>query len=846
MVIDSEGVVRFANVAARALFEGTTRDLVGFHLGVPAILEPVELLLRRGSGMRHVEMRSCEILWEGRPASLASLRDLTAHRLVQQELRKRVAELHCLAELSRVVEIAGQEALAEDQLLDRAVRLLPPAWAFADDAVARIRFEGRTVETGDFASCVAAMCTELRVDGAVAGAIEVGYLGEHPPEDEGAFLAEERKLLDMLAERLGHVLWRMRSAATLREREQRYRLLAENMVDVLWTTNQDLELTYLNPAVRRVMGWAPEELIGTPLADCFEASAFEPLQAAIRRELDEAAGAAGVSLETEILHQDGSRVPVEFQGRVLRDDQGVSTGLQGTVRDLTERLRAQAERESLIASMAHTADSIMITDAEGAIEYVNPAFLRVTGYSRDEVIGENPRILNSGLQDPAFYRDLWETLRGGNTWRGQFVNRRKDGSTFTEDASISPVFDWEGNILRFVAVKRDISARLELEAQLRQSQKMESIGRLAGGVAHDFNNMLGVILGNAELALATLDLSHPSHASLEDIHAAAERAATLTRQLLAFARKQTIQPVVLDLNDTISGMLKLLIRLIGEDIHLVWKPASNLWSVRMDPGQLNQILANLVVNARDAIGGVGEVVLSTGNVGCERLPAVISPGSVAPASGSYVRLTVSDNGSGIAPETLAHIFEPFFTTKDRGQGTGLGLATVYGIVKQNQGYIDIASVPGQGTTFRLYLPRAEDLEALAEDAGAAAPQPPTGSETILLVEDEESLLRLSKHLLESLGYEVLATSDPDEALTLARAHAGRIDLLMTDVVMPRMNGADLRRQLGTELVPRCLFTSGYTTDIMSRRGVGEDEIHFLQKPFDVLQLARKVRQVLDG
>ena len=380
-----------------------------------------------------------------------------------------------------------------------------------------------------------------------------------------------------------------------------------------------------------------------------------------------------------------------------------------------------------------------------------------------------------------------------------------------------------------------------LEAQLRQAQKMEAVGRLAGGVAHDFNNMLAVIAGHADLALEEIDSGSPLHADLLEIQKAAQRSADLTHQLLAFARKQTIAPQVLDLSDTITGMLKMLRRLIGEDIDLLWKPAGSLWRVNMDPAQIDQVLANLVVNARDAIAGVGKITIETGpavfdDTYCETHADVIP--------GSYVLLAVSDNGCGMDPTVLAHLFDPFFTTKPQGQGTGLGLATVYGIVKQNHGFINVYSEPGQGSTFKIYLPRYESAAAdtRVPPVFVAAP---TGIETVLLVEDEAVLLKLSARLLEQLGYTVLAAGSPNQALQQVETYPGSIHLLLTDVIMPDMNGRDLWQRISA-LRPgiKCLFMSGYTANVIAHHGVLDEGVHFLQKPFSKKVLATKLREAL--
>jgi PAS domain S-box-containing protein len=384
--------------------------------------------------------------------------------------------------------------------------------------------------------------------------------------------------------------------------------------------------------------------------------------------------------------------------------------------------------------------------------------------------------------------------------------------------------------------------REKLQGQLIQAQKMESVGRLAGGVAHDFNNMLGVILGYTEFALGKVDVNSDVSRDLKKIQKAAKHSAELTRQLLTFARKQVISPRQLELNDTVESMLSMLRRLIGEDIELAWHPGAHLWPVKMDPAQIDQILANLCINARDAVAGVGRLSMETGNQTFDAAYCRRHPGFVA---GDFVRLTVSDNGCGMDKTTLAHLFEPFFTTKEVGKGTGLGLATVYGIVKQNNGFINVYSEPGQGATFTIYLPRFFSDE----------PVPPSepektshsgGTETILLVEDEPMILEVTTDMLQMLGYSVLAAPAPGEAIRLAQNHAGPIDLLMSDVVMPEMNGRDLAQTV-TGIYPGIglLFMSGYTADVIAHQGVLEDGVAFIQKPFSMAFLAEKVREVLD-
>ncbi len=386
--------------------------------------------------------------------------------------------------------------------------------------------------------------------------------------------------------------------------------------------------------------------------------------------------------------------------------------------------------------------------------------------------------------------------------------------------------------------------RQKLQAQFTQAQKMESVGRLAGGVAHDFNNKLTIINGYAEMAIDMMDPSDPLRETIQEIYTAGKKSADIVRQLLAFARKQTFSPVLLDLNDTISRMLKMLQRLIGENIDLTWHPGNNLWSVKIDPSQVDQVMANLAVNSRDAISDVGKLTIETKNTIVDEDYCKSDPEATP---GQYVMLSVSDSGSGMDRETLENLFEPFFTTKEIGKGTGLGLPTVYGIVKQNNGFINVYSEPGEGTIFKIYLPRHEEQESPAlEHLKEFAEQRPTGSETILLVEDARSVLHMGRVLLEKLGYTVLTAEAPNDALQLAEEYAGRIQLLITDVIMPEMNGRDLAMRINL-LRPeiKTIYISSYTKSVIAHLGVLDNGVHYIQKPFSMQELAVKVREVIE-
>ena len=609
-----------------------------------------------------------------------------------------------------------------------------------------------------------------------------------------------------------------------------------------------LVLTGANPAAEQILGVEHSQLIGKTIDQAFPGLAESELPDRYRN-----AARHGMTWRTEHIDYQEGRITGAFEVVAFQIAPGKMVAI---FNEITDRKRIEAERFEALARFSGFADASQygmgMAELDGRIVYVNSTLVRMLGEtSADNCLGKH---FPTAYYSPSLTRKLQEevmpALTQGGHWQGELELLTVDGRRVPTEENYFVIRDEQGRPRYLADILTDITERKQAQAeqeklqlQLTQAQKMESVGRLAGGVAHDFNNMLGVILGHAELALDQVSPDQPLHSDLQEIQKAAQRSAELTRQLLAFARRQTVIPRVLNLNDTVEGMLKMLHRLIGEDIDLAWMPKADLWAIRMDPAQVDQVLANLCVNARDAIRGVGKVTIETENTYFDEAYCAQHAGFV---DGDYVQLAVSDNGCGMGKDVLDHLFEPFFTTKGAGKGTGLGLAMVYGIVKQNEGFINVYSEPGQGTTFRIYLPRhLGEAEAIREKVDTEAA--PGGHETVLLVEDEPAILKMGRRILEKLGYTVLFASTPSQALALAEKHAGSIHLLITDVVMPEMNGRELASRL-LALYPdmKQLFVSGYTANVIAHHGVLDEGVSFLQKPFAVRSLASMVREVLDA
>ncbi len=633
---------------------------------------------------------------------------------------------------------------------------------------------------------------------------------------------------------------RKKTQELLRQSEETFRALAENSADVIMRFDKALRHLYVNPAVRNLSGMDPASFLGKTHEELgFPEHLCLQWQKAIQQVFT-----SKKHHRAEFLLSNGIWIDWLLMPEFDVDNEVKAVITSG--RDITENKQAEHIMRLVEYGVNHSRDSIFWVDTGTRIIYVNESACRSLGYSREELLS-----LKVSDIDPDFPPESWEPYIEKLCKHGSATHESRQQ---TKDGRFIPV-EITGNYVAFEGMEgcfafvRDISnrklaekERAKLQAQLTQAQKMESVGRLAGGVAHDFNNMLGVISGRAELALKKVDPENPVHRDLTQILNAADRSADITKKLLAFARKQTIEPKVLDLNHTVESMLSMLRRLIGEDITLSWIPAQKLWRVQMDPSQIDQILANLCVNARDAISGVGKLTIETGMTAFDPAYCADHPGFVP---GDFVMLAVSDDGCGMDKDILKNLFEPFFTTKDKSKGTGLGLATVYGIVKQNNGFINVYSEPGRGSTFKIYLPRCYSADEPPDSDHGEKPVP-VGDETILVVEDDPAILEMTRMMLEYNGYQVLSASTPAQAIDLAADYPDRVDLLLTDVVLPEMNGQVLAEKI-SGLYPQlaCLFMSGYTADVIARQGVLDQGVKFIPKPFSIQNLAKKVREVLD-
>jgi two-component system, cell cycle sensor histidine kinase and response regulator CckA len=604
----------------------------------------------------------------------------------------------------------------------------------------------------------------------------------------------------------------------------------------------DYFITDWNPAAERIFGYTKAEALGMGPFDLAPPSfRLEATDILVRIR----SGDMTAHSVNENLTKDGRTIVCEWFNTPLTEG-GHFVGVLCLALDVTARREAESALRLRDRAIQAVAQGILITDPcqhDNPIIYASPGFLRLTGFAAEEVIGRNCRFLQGKDTDPSAIARIRDAVQVEQPCTVELLNYRRDGTAFWNELSISPVRDSVGRLTHFVGVQTDVTGRRSLEEQFRQSQKMDAFGQLAGGVAHDFNNLLTVINGYSEMLIGQLPASSPSRQPLVEIQKAGQRSAGLTRQLLAFSRQQVLAPRVLDLNEVVADTEKMLNRLIGEDVQLATTLDPELWAVRADPGQIEQVLMNLAVNARDAMPRGGQLTIETKNVNLDEAYVQAQSDSRA---GPHVLLSVTDTGKGMPADVKAKIFEPFFTTKAPGKGTGLGLATVYGIVKQSGGHIAVSSEVDVGTTFKVYLARSEPAteETKSRQAVRSSPQ---GTETILVAEDEDGVRGLTRLILVECGYTVLAAANGAEAIRLAARHDGPIHMLITDVVMPGAGGRSVAEELAKQRQGvKVLFVSGYTDDAVLRHGVLREGVNFLQKPYSPAFLAVKVRELLDA
>jgi PAS domain S-box-containing protein len=624
-----------------------------------------------------------------------------------------------------------------------------------------------------------------------------------------------------------------------REIEEKFRSLEEHMLDLIFITDMDGNITYISPAGKFIFGYEPQEMEGRSFKEFCSEEDLQMASDAFQEFLS--TGTPCKNLQFKMKRKDGYLFWGELNGSIFLKD-GVAEGIIGIIRDITDRKLAEEERTRLISAIEQAAEIIVITDKDGEIKYVNPAFESVTGYGIDEIKGQNPRILKSGIQDEIFYKNLWETITSGETWQGRMVNKRKDGSFYTEEATISPVLNETGEIINFVAVKRDITDEIDLEKRLVQAQKMEAIGTLAGGIAHDFNNILCPIMIHSEMAMMELPDDNPVQNSLNQIHQAGERARDLVKQILTFARKGDEERLQIKASLIVKEAVKFLRSTIPTTIDIHYDITAKQDLVLADPTQLNRVVMNLCTNAAHAIGERdGTIEVSLDNE-CFATKSAVEFPELEP--GRYLKLMVKDTGRGIEPELLDKIFEPYFTTKDVDKGTGMGLALVHSIVQGYGGKIKVQSEVGKGTTFHVYLPLAKEKKGTLKERKDTV-QIPRGTERVLLVDDEKCAVDAIAPMLESLGYKVTARTSSVEAFEVFRNRPEDFDLVITDMTMPNMTGKDMAGKIMAirSDIPVILCT-GFSERIDEDSAKVMGIRAFLMKPVLMKEMANTIREIL--
>lgn len=800
---------------------------------------------RRDGSLLLAEVAFSPVRLGDRPVLQAIVRDITEQRRTEQELQRSRAELEEAEALAHLghwsVSLESRRLRLSRQLT--AILDLPAGAEVSDPDHLLAQIEGpdrvhlmqridRTIRYGEQSELT---LRYRRQDGANRWL----YVRIDPRRNSAGVVTDLfGTIVDITAQKSAE--------AALHESMARYRNLVEQIPAVVYARplRSDSPAAFVSPQIELITGFTAEEWLadGDAFAGRVLPEDLERVQQAAQRCQ---AGEGAMNVEYRMRSRDGRTVWVHDQATVLHDHAGQPLCIQGVLMDITARRHSEETLHLLQTALAAAANGVIITDAEGGIQWVNEAIVRLYGYGSEELLGKTPRVLRSPRQDARIYAGLWETIRAGRVWHGDIVNRCKNGQELEEEMTITPVRNPEGVITHFVAIKQDVTDRRKLQRQMLRGQKMECLGRLAGGVAHDFNNLLQTITGCSELLLESMPATGTACQELQEIQQAATRASALTRQLLVFSRRQTMETKSIDLADLLDGMVKMLRRLLGEDIVLEMVVAAALPPVLADHGQLEQVVMNLALNARDAMPRGGGLLVSAAHVDLGTEDAASIPGS---RPGSFIRLRVEDTGTGMPPDVLEHIFEPFFSTKAPEKGTGLGLAVVYGIVQQHGGFMQVASEAGTGSRFDLWLPVAPAGQDAAIGPAEIRLPPVAGhGERILIVEDEARVCRTVVQILRSARYEVVAATTAAEAREQFRLAEGRFALLLVDVVLPDGMGTELADELLLAKPNlKIIFHSGYSDDKSRWAVIQERGFLLLQKPYRREVLLQALEDTLRG
>lgn len=763
-------------------------------------------------------------------------RDVTKRKQAENALQERIKELGCINNISR---LSNEPWMSNEEFVQHAVGLLSSAWRYPEICAARIMLDSEEFKTADFRETEWSQSADILVDREKIGAITICYLEEKPIADEGPFSREERSLINTIADFLGHIIQHRLGEAKIRVSEEKFRIIFDNATDgILLADIENKKFHFANATICRMLGYSQEEIKNMGVMDIHPEKdlpyVIEQFERQSRKEIEAVQNVPVKRKDGSVFYADISTALVEITDKLY---------LVGIFSDITQRkqageeiLKEKAFSEAMLASLPGI---FYLFDHTGRFRRWNRAFETISGYSAEEIAVMSPLDFFTG-DDRTLLEERIEKVfeTGGTEVDAAFVS--KDGRR-TPYYFVGVRFVWDG-VPCCIGMGIDITERKHLQAQLLHAQKMEAVGTLAGGVAHDFNNILNVILGYGTMVMGTLAAGSPAKEDMKEVLCAAERAADLTKRLLIFSRKQVIEVKPIDINELLLSLQKMLVRIIRENIDFHLDLVDRPLIVQADAGQIEQVLINLAVNARDAMQEGGRLTIGTG---LEEIDAEYIATSGYGKPGKYALITVTDTGQGMDAETQKKIFEPFFTTKGVGEGTGLGLAISYGIIKQHGGYIKVYSEPGHGTVFKIYLPFSEEEAALETKTEGAVPVK-GGNETVLVAEDDAILRKLTVIVLESFGYTVISAGDGEEAIAKFMENRDRINLVVLDMIMPKKNGNEVSVAI-RKVNPRIkvLFASGYTMDLITTRELTEGGFDFIQKPFQSKDFLAKVREILD-